>query len=1110
MKHKKKYGKPLWIILAALLILGTPPLVPAQAAIGEGEIAFNMTPNADITMYSFTDVSVGASSTGYSAVNMSYPTQLRINYNGTALSAANKPQNWTITISDGAGDTTNVSIMIAAPAINGKNTDIERFLNSCSFTLKEAVTYPPDGASVTVMISEQTIVQFTDIEGIVHAYEFVEFAQQADKSRLTWLEAYNAARRRSYFGQQGYLATLTSIEEQMFVYSTIAQKPGWLGGTTLRHNSAGNPMIDGSTDISTDIRDYTYSRNVANAWYWADGPEAGTVFYNRAVRDDTNGPIHDVFNFFSNGWTYNNYPQYRNQIQNGNEPNGDGGEYCLQFAWANKASWNDLPNNSSIVQGYYVEYDFPEGFIPSYGMATAQLLIPIIVAFHVGNSHYTDIIANQAVREGGTATMPAALEIGYLYTEYGNMQFLGWFEELPDIAPFDFSTPLTETNTRGNIKNLYGKWLQYHNVSFDINNSSYIGEIPMQTVLSGANAVLPLGIKNGVVYGAWNGQQFGNKEFLGWFRQGQSPESDTPFDFDTDTIDSDMVLQAHWKQHYTVTFNVDNAAYSGFPITAQSVPEESRARTPDELMESIVYEAYGNKKFLGWYDGEVRFDFSTPITSDTTLTARWEQYYTVTFANVKDRVAPAQTVAAGGFAVEPETSDWDILPFFTFHGWSSNSTDKDYSNFNQYDFYKPVYTDTIAYGMWDPSIFSLVFDPNGGNWNENIIPQMRQYCPGADNPPWEDYDPSHIPVSPERHGYRFDGWMDENGSAPLGYPAVVDENKVYYAQWVLEEYQIFYELHAGTLPSGNPALYTVEDSVFPIYIDDPEREGYTFLGWMVQYSSLSRLPDSGPIMGFSVLQGVTGDIRLEALWNEGNEYAIYYDLDGGAAKPENPYNYTVEKVAPIIAPIKQGHTFLGWTAAGGMTITTPEPNLQIPLGTMGDIYLKAHWQINSGDDGNDQTPSQPNQPPIITPPIDNPGDKSPPSDTQVTDSQPDSGLSDAEPPEKTLPAKTREKNPEPPQDNFIGTDDFSSPPIPNPGGILIPGEDGKYIEIDEDGNYRGYWYWDEESGMWIFKECLTFADSPQTADAGYPVKAVLLLGIFLIGTGIVNLRKRKI
>ena len=708
-------------LLAVVLFLGTLPLVMVRAEVEAGKITFGLRADETLTVYAFADVNVGMTAVGYATINIGFPAELQMNYGSAALSASNSPKGWGVTISTGVGDTANVSIVIDKPAVSGMAADIENFLSACYFTLKTPDVYPPVGSVVTVMISEQTIVKFTAANGVTHVYEFVEFAAQANRRVLTWMEAYNAARARTFAGRRGYLATLTSIEEQMFVYNTIAQKPGWLGGTTLRHSVDGKPMIDGTSDISVNIRDFTYDRNIANVWYWADGPEAGMVFYNRAVRDDTNGPLPGVFNFFSNGWTYNKYPQYQSYIYNGREPNGDAGEYCLQFAWANKASWNDLSYNSGTVEGYYVEYDFPEGLSEITGMASAE----VIVSF---------------------------------------------------------------------------------NVSFDVNNRDFSG----------------------------------------------AP-----------------------------------------PIYPQRVPAGGHtAVRPPVLLEGEIYREYGNRKFLGWFSDGGKFDFSLPITKDTALTAHWEQYYVVTFANTKDHYAPPQLVAGGGVAIEPETSAWEDDPKFNFYGWSADSTEN-YNYFTAHDFSTPVSGDMVLYGVWDPIIYSLIFDPNGGSWDGVFAPVIREYCPGA-VPPWEEFNPSHIPGGPSRPGFRFNGWLDESDNAPPS-AAAATANGLYFAQWEAQVYNIRYDLEGGVPGEENPGTYSVKD-MFPINIGDPEREGYIFLGWAAEFENPLLEAISDPVTQFAILQGVTGDIYLTAHWR-----SVLGDVPPVPPGPELP-EPPVEPPVPPEAP----------------------------------------------------------------------------------------------------------------------------------------------------------------------------------------------------------------
>lgn len=129
-----------------------------------------------------------------------------------------------------------------------------------------------------------------------HWYEFI-----ADDA--TWAAAHTNAIGSTYLGMQGYLATVTSANENTFVSIALAEGVlAWLGGS-----DAGRPVND---------------------WAWVDGPEAGMAF------------------------TYTNW--------NPGEPNNCcGGEDYLQTNWGNKTGgWNDHggPGNPNQINGYIVEY----------------------------------------------------------------------------------------------------------------------------------------------------------------------------------------------------------------------------------------------------------------------------------------------------------------------------------------------------------------------------------------------------------------------------------------------------------------------------------------------------------------------------------------------------------------------------------------------------------------------------------------------------------------------------------------------------------------------------------------------------------------------------------
>lgn len=106
-----------------------------------------------------------------------------------------------------------------------------------------------------------------------------------------------------------------------------------------------------------------------------------------------------------------------------------------------------------------------------------------------------------------------------------------------------------------------------------------------------------------------------NHTFAGWYN------GDEPFDFDADTTNAPNVLNlvAKWDiNKYTVQFVSD---YGSF---ADQTVEHGKPIDTGELTIPPV-EGF---TFDGWYTDDTRtkeFDFSTPITSNTTVYAKWEK-----------------------------------------------------------------------------------------------------------------------------------------------------------------------------------------------------------------------------------------------------------------------------------------------------------------------------------------------------------------------------------------------------------------------------------------------------------------------------------------------------
>lgn len=106
---------------------------------------------------------------------------------------------------------------------------------------------------------------------------------------VSWPEAYDLAKQQTFNGMKGYLMTITSDAENKFVYDQVFKDKkdpqgrsgpdyvgSWIGGTRVLPKNG------------YDRNTWDWSKNDSQQfWVWACGPEAGQVFYTKAIyRDD--------------------------------------------------------------------------------------------------------------------------------------------------------------------------------------------------------------------------------------------------------------------------------------------------------------------------------------------------------------------------------------------------------------------------------------------------------------------------------------------------------------------------------------------------------------------------------------------------------------------------------------------------------------------------------------------------------------------------------------------------------------------------------------------------------------------------------------------------------
>ena len=179
-----------------------------------------------------------------------------------------------------------------------------------------------------------------------------------------------------------------------------------------------------------------------------------------------------------------------------------------------------------------------------------------------------------------------------------------------------------------------------------------------------------------------------NYTFAGWYNGNEK------FDFTT-VPTGDVTLTAKWTANdYYVSFVTEH----GDPPTSQNVPYNETANDPGKLTE----EGY---TFIGWYTDETytkEFDFTKPITSNTTIYAKWtaNDYY-VSFFTEHGAPPTSQNVKYNGTATDPGTLSEEG---YTFDGWYTDDT---YSK--KFDFTKPIKSNTTVYAKWTAKDYEVSF-----------------------------------------------------------------------------------------------------------------------------------------------------------------------------------------------------------------------------------------------------------------------------------------------------------------------------------------------------------------------------------------------------------------
>lgn len=175
-----------------------------------------------------------------------------------------------------------------------------------------------------------------------------------------------------------------------------------------------------------------------------------------------------------------------------------------------------------------------------------------------------------------------------------------------------------------------------------------------------------------------------NHTFAGWYN------GDEKFDFDADTTNAPNVLElvAKWDiNQYTVQFVSEHGSFAD-----QTIEHGKPIGTGKPTIPQV--EGY---TFDGWYTDKnytTEFDFTKPITGNTTVYAKWTaKDYEVSFITEHGKTPTSQNVKYNGTADDPGKL---TAEGYTFDGWYA-----DENRTIEFDFRTPITGDTKVYAKWE-------------------------------------------------------------------------------------------------------------------------------------------------------------------------------------------------------------------------------------------------------------------------------------------------------------------------------------------------------------------------------------------------------------------------
>ena len=502
---------------------------------------------------------------------------------------------------------------------------------------------------------------------------------------------------------------------------------------------------------------------------------------------------------------------------------------------------------------------------------------------------------------GTTVTLPSIQKNG--------CTFGGWYNN----PNYTGDAVIQISSTEYGDKSLYAKWEPItYPVTLNKNGGDIKNGSDVESYVFGVGAILPT---------AQNMERSGFT-FAGWYNNsgctGDAISSITVADY------GNKEFWAKWEEGgYVVTLQTNGGTINSGNVVSYTY------LTGAVLPTDVTKTGY---TFAGWYEnssclGTPVTEISTADQGDKSYWAKWtENVYNVTFHENEGTINNNVVVETYTFTVGAALPTDVTRKGYSFGGWFNNEecTGNPITLISTTE-----YGDKEFWADWNIVTYSITFNNNGGVFENQVIPEHYQL---GDN--------VVLPTDISREGYTFDGWYDNSNFTNTKITAInTDEvgDKIFYAKWLVNTYDITLETNGGTINSGNVTNYTYGYGIsLP---SDVTKLGYTFAGWYADEEfATARLT--------RISETVSGNQTFYANWTE-NTYSITLNVNEGTIGEEYMSYYTFGTGTTLPSKVtRQGYTFMGWFVNSNFDGSAVE---SVSATEYGDKTYWAKWQVETYD-----------------------------------------------------------------------------------------------------------------------------------------------------------------